>query len=99
MYYTFVGTNKNIMATVYVVLENGELYPKLYSTYELAREAVLTKYEEELSEQREEFEEWGDKVHGRMASKVDIDENEKGTTELYIEKEIYITIHRYNVPK
>jgi hypothetical protein len=33
-----------------------------------------------------------------MASKVDVDENkETGTTKLYIEKEIYITVQRYAV--
>jgi hypothetical protein len=32
------------MTTVYVVVENGELYPVLYSTYEAARKAVITKY-------------------------------------------------------
>ncbi len=79
---------------VYVVLENGELYPNIYSTYELAREAVTTKYEEELREQREEAEEWG----GPISTPYDTDENQSGTTELYIEKEIYIIIQRYNVP-
>jgi hypothetical protein len=79
---------------VYVVLENGELYPNLYSTYEFAREAVTTKYAEELQSQREEAEEMG--IH--MSSNVDIDEDESGTTQLYIEKEINITIQRYNVP-
>ena len=82
---------------VFVVLENGELYPNLYSTYELAREAVLTKYEEELREEKEEFAEWGDPAYG-SASKVDIDENQSGTTQLYIEKEINIIIQRYTVP-
>jgi hypothetical protein len=85
--------------TVYVVLENGELYPNVYSTYELAREAVLTKYADELREEREEFEDWGKKSGLSMASKVDIDENQSGTTNLYIEREINITIQRYSVPE
>ena len=83
---------------VYVVLENGELYPNLYSTYELAHEAVTTKYAEELREEREEFVEWGDQTYGSTASKVDIDENQSGTTQLYIENGINIIIQRYNVP-
>ena len=89
---------------VFVVLENGELYPNLYSTYELAREAVLTKYQEELREEIEEFAEWGreyyksDNPDDGMASKVNIDENQSGTTQLYIEKEINIIIQRYTVP-
>jgi len=80
--------------TVYVVLENGELYPSLYYSYEAAREAVITKYADEIQSQREEAEEMGSIC---MSSSVDIDENESGTTLLYIEKEINITIQRYRV--
>jgi hypothetical protein len=79
---------------VYIVLENGELYPSVYYSYEAARNAVLTKYAEELDEERSDCE---GMPYG-MASKVDVDENkEAGTTKLYIEKEIYITIQRYAV--
>ena len=78
--------------TLYVVLENGELYPSLYYSYEAAREAVLDKHAEILDDERSECAEWG----GMMASKVDVDENtDTGTTYLYIEKEINITIQRY----
>ena len=84
------------MKTVYVVLENGELYPKLYSTYDAARAAALDNHAVTLDEERSECAEWG----GRMASQVDVKENkETGTTTLYVEKEIYITIQRYNVPE
>ena len=77
---------------VYVVLENGELYPTLYNSYEAAREAVLDKHAEILDDERSECAEWG----GMMASKIDVVENtDTGTTKLYIEKEIYITIQRY----
>ena len=78
--------------TLYVVLENGELYPSLYYSYEAAREAVLDKHVETLDDERSECAEWG----GTMASQVDVVENtDTGTTRLYIEKEIYITIQRY----
>lgn len=83
------------MATVYVVIENGELYTILYKTYESAREAVITKYEVELSDERREVEE----MDCGMVSDVDIDENETGTTQLYIEKGIHIIVQRYTVPK
>ena len=80
--------------TLYVVLENGELYPSLYYSYEAAREAVLDKHAEILDYERSECAEWG----GMMSSKVDVDENtDTGTTKLYIEKEIYIIIQRYKV--
>ena len=78
--------------TLYVVLENGELYPSLYYSYEAAREAVLDKHAEILDDERSECAEWG----GTMASQVDVVENtDTGTTRLYIEKEINITIQRY----
>ena len=78
---------------VYVVVENGELYPTLYATYEKAYAAVTTKYEEELSDERESAASWG----GQMASQVDVVENtDTGTTKLYIEKGIHIIIQRYD---
>jgi archaellum component FlaF (FlaF/FlaG flagellin family) len=86
------------MATVYVVVENGELYPVIYKTYESARSAVTAKYVVELAAEREEVEEMDDTSYC-MASDVDIDENESGTTQLYIEKGINIIIQRYNVPR
>ena len=86
------------MATVYVVVENGELYQILYKTYESARSAVTTKYTAELTLERDDVEEMDDPSYG-MVSVVDIDENESGTTQLYIEKGINIIIQRYNVPK
>jgi hypothetical protein len=82
--------------SVYVVLENGDLYPTLYYSYEAAREAVLDKYAETLDDERSECAEWG----GTMSSKVDVVENtDTGTTKLYIEREIYILIQRYKVSR
>ena len=86
---------------VYVVseaYEYFELYPVLYNTYEEARAAAIEKYKEQLDEEREEYAEDG----LDMASKVDVAENkETGKTDLYIEKGISITIHRFklNTPK
>ena len=78
---------------VYVVVENGELYPTLYASYEKAHEAVTTKYVDELSEERESAASWG----GKMASQVDVVENTNtGTTKLYIERGIQIIIQRFN---
>lgn len=86
--------SRSVSNNLYVVLENGELYPKLYSSYEAARAAALEKYNELLDEERSECAEWG----GRMSSQIDVEENkETGTTNLYIEKEIYIIIQRYTV--
>ena len=85
------------MSNVYVVVENGELYPVLYSSYESARKAVTTKYAAELREEWEEVKEMNDPDY-QMASVI-VDESETDTTELYIEKGINIIIRRYNIPK
>ena len=76
--------------TVYAVLvfdDSIELHPKLYKSYETAREAALEKYKELLDEERAEV--------GPMASQVDVEENPSGETNLYVEKEITITIKSY----
>jgi hypothetical protein len=80
---------------VYVVLENGELYPVLYSTYEEARAAVLHKYADTLEEERQDC---ADCAWMRMASQVDVAENTdtSGQTKLYVEKDLFIIIQRYN---
>ena len=83
------------MSKVYVVVENGELYPVLYSSYESARKAVTTKYAAELREEWEEVKEMNDPDF-QMASVI-VDESETGTTELYIEKGINIVVQRYNL--
>ena len=76
--------------TVYAVLvfdDSIELHPTLYKSYETAREAALEKYKGLLDEERAEV--------GPMASQVDVEENQSGETNLYVEKEINITIKRY----
>jgi len=88
----------SFVTQVYAVVENGELYPVLYSSYESARKAVTTKYAAELRDEWEEVKEMNDPDY-KMASSI-VDENEEtGTTYLYIEKGIHIIIQRYNVPK
>jgi hypothetical protein len=84
------------MSKVYVVVENGELYPVIYSSYESARKAVTTKYAAELREEWEEVKEMNDPDF-QMASVI-VDESDTGRTELYIEKGINIVVQRYNVP-
>ena len=87
------------MAKVYVVVENGELYKNLYSTYESARKAVTTKYAAELRQEWEEVKEMNDPDYQMTSLIVDENKDETGTTYLYIEKGIHIIIQRYNVPK
>ena len=90
------GARRNI----YVVIEQTNddfchIHPRLYNTYDEAYQAAIEKYKEQLDEERAECAEYDIS----MASKVDVDENPEGVTKLYIEKEIYLTIYRFNVPK
>jgi hypothetical protein len=73
---------------VYVVTENGEVYPAAYSTYESALSAVQKKYPEEYEESKEE-----DTAHELYGVK----ENKSGTTKLYIEKGIHIVVSKLPV--
>jgi len=84
------------MSNIYVVVENGELYPVIYSSYESARKAVTTKYAVELREEWEEVKEMNDPDY-KMVSSI-VDESETGRTYLYIEKGIHIIIQRYLIP-
>ncbi len=91
-------SNSN-MATVYVVVENGELYKNMYSTYDSARKAVTTKYAKELREEWEEAQEMNDPDYQVASDIPDENKDETGRTYLYIEKGIHVIIQRYNVPK
>jgi hypothetical protein len=83
------------MSNVYVVVENGELYPVLYSSYESARKVVTTKYAELLREEWEVAKEMDCELSSQI---VDENMDETGRTYLYIEKGIHIIIQRYRVP-
>ena len=85
--------SSSMSKTVYIVIENQEVYQELYASYVAARDAALEKYKEQLDEEREFVIE----CNGRstMASQVDVAENtETGETSLYVEKSIFITIYR-----
>jgi len=83
------------MSFVYIVIENsdnqaegGGLYQQVFNTFEEARLSVISKYEEVLTYERE------DVGYGPMASEVDVVESKSGFTSLYIEKGIFIYIHK-----
>ena len=70
---------------VYVVVENGELYPKLYSKYNTAFRAVQRKHSGE------------DIGHEDGSGREVVEDTATGTTKLYIEKGMHIIIQRYRV--
>ncbi len=86
---------KKNMSHVYVVIENGELYPVLYSNYASARKAVTTKYAVELRNEWDEAQELNDPDY-QIVSQI-VDENEKGATALYIRNGKNIIIQRYDL--
>jgi hypothetical protein len=82
------------MFSVYIVIENGEPYPKAYESYENAAADVREKYKGLLETELEEC----DGYRNLMASDVYLEEDKSsGKTYLYIEKGIHIYIHRLPV--
>jgi hypothetical protein len=77
------------MDFIYVVIENGDPYPVAYKTYDQAVESVKAKHKETLDEDLKYSEEYGESCH-----EVDVPEAKKGPSHLYIEKGIYIEIHK-----
>ena len=77
------------MNAMYVVIENGDPYPNAYTSFTSAVETVKVKYKEVAEELRE--------ADGSICSEVDVPENTKGPTYLYIEKGIHIYIYKLPV--
>ena len=80
---------------VYVVLENGIVYPEAYSTYNLAFAAVQKKYPYEYEESKYEREHPEDSSPAHEL--YGVKEDKSGTTKLYIEKGINIVISKLSV--
>ena len=77
------------MTTVYVVMENGEPYGNVYSSYTSAAEAVSQKHAEEIAEQIGEADGYP------ICSIIDVPENTvTGITYWYVEKGIQIYIYK-----
>jgi len=83
------------MAFVYVVVENGEAYPMAYVNYLAAVKAVKDKHKETLEEQIKEIQQLSD-IEEILAN-VNVPENTKGVSHLYVEKGINIMIHKLPV--
>jgi len=83
------------MSFVYIVIENsdvelpgGGVFPTTYKTFEEAKAAAIGKYQEEINRQVKEI---GD---NSPIQEVDVPESKTGFTTLYIEKGIYLYIHK-----
>jgi len=77
------------MSLVYVVIENGEPYENVYTSFASAAAAVKEKHAEEIAEQIRDMDGYP------ICSKIDVPENIlTGNTYLYVEKGIHIYIYK-----
>ena len=81
---------KNIMEFIYIVVENGEPYPKAYKTYETAITAVLANHQEEIQRQIDE-------CGLPICSEILMTEDKSGKTYSYVEKGIHIYVYKLPV--
>jgi hypothetical protein len=82
------------MTSVYTVIENGELYENVYTSFASAAAAVKEKHAEEIAEQIR------DSNGYLICSEIDVPEDIlTGKTYLYIEKEIQIYIYKLHITR
>ena len=79
---------------VYVIIENGDPYPVVYTTFTAAVDAVKLKHKEAIEEERAWLKE-NEGCHG--CNVVDVSESKEEPSRLYIEKGISIYIYRLPV--
>ena len=81
------------MDFIYIIVENGSPYPKVYKTYKSAIESVKEKHREYIEEQIKEVKNLFD-IENILAD-INVPENIiSGVSKLYIEKGINIEICR-----
>lgn len=77
--------------SMYVVIENGDPYPNLYTCFASAAAAAQEKYKEVIEDQIRE-------ADGHpICSEIDVPEDTSGKTYLYVEKGIHIYIYKLKV--
>jgi hypothetical protein len=77
--------------SMYIVIENGDPYPHLYTSYASAAAAAQEKYKEVIEEQIKESGGYP------ICSELDVPEDTSGKTYLYVEKGIHIYIYKLEV--
>jgi len=83
------------MQSLYIVVENGEVYPTAYKTYQAAVVAVKAKHAEYLEDMIKELKHL-DMIESMLAD-INVPENKDSwKTNLYIEKGINIEICKYS---
>jgi hypothetical protein len=80
------------MSSVYVIIENGEPYENVYTSFTSAAAAVKEKYAEDIAEQIR------DADGALVCSEIDVPEDIlTGKTYLYVEKGIHIYIYKLHI--
>ena len=80
------------MSSIYLVIENGEPYENVYTSFASAAAAVKEKHAEEIAEQVRESQGYP------ICSDIDVPEDTvTGKTYLYVEKGIHIYIYKLPV--
>ena len=82
---------------VYAILVNGELLPKYFSTYKEALDEVMMQYPDwdDRYDEDGKYNQYAiNKVEVEEGHKMSKDSDDANITELYIEKGIYISIHK-----
>lgn len=81
------------MEYIYVIVENGYIYPMAYKNYKSAMEFVKQKHRNYLEEQIKDL--YDLEMVESVLADINVPENiETGISKLYIEKGINIEIHK-----
>lgn len=81
------------MESIYIVIENGEVYPSAFITYKSSVMSIKEKHREYLEEQIKELTNLFEIEN--LLDNINVPENtETGVSRLYIEKGINIEIHK-----
>jgi hypothetical protein len=78
---------------VYVVIENGDPYSTVFTSYEKAANAVRNKHRQAIDEDIY----WKDESGMHSVNILHADESPTGVTQMYVEKGIHIYIYRLPV--
>lgn len=81
------------MASVYVVIENGDPYPEVYKSYNEAASVAKMKHKDMVNSLIDEMAGDPESIQSIIAD-IEVPENKDGKTYLYVEKDIHIYIYK-----
>ena len=81
------------MASVYVVIENGDPYPEVYKSYNEAASVAKMKHKDMVNSLIDEMAGDPESIQS-IIDDIEVPENKDGKTYLYVEKDINIYIYK-----